>query len=137
MTTPREVNDSLCGRTKFPSTSCVKGPEGHEDQRVPEHRITPEQHRAPTNTEECGTCVGGRMRLDTEAGMLSGISRKCSLRSELHWFTEFCRSQCLSQFAASFIVVRAETSIAESCKVRSRSRQLHLRFTERQRERRL
>ena len=68
--------------------------------------------------------------VDTEAGMLSGISRKCSLRSELHWFTEFCRSQCLSQFAASFIVVRAETSIAESCKVRSRSRQLHLRFTD-------
>ena len=56
--------------------------------------------------------------MDTEAGMLSGISRKCSLRSRICWFTEFCNSQCLSQFAAPFIVVRAETSIAESCKLK-------------------
>ena len=54
--------------------------------------------------------------MDTEAGMPSGISRKRSLRSSPYWFTEFCNSQCLSQFAAPFIVVRAETSIAESCK---------------------
>ena len=58
--------------------------------------------------------------LDTEAGMLSGISRKRSLRSSPYWFTEFCNSQCLSQFAAPFIVVRAETSIAESCKKRQK-----------------
>ena len=48
--------------------------------------------------------------------MLSGISRKRSIRSNPYWFTEFCNSQCLSHFAAPFIVVRAETSIAESCK---------------------
>ena len=48
--------------------------------------------------------------------MLSGISRKRSIRSNLYWFTEFCNSQCLSHFAAPFIVVRAETSVAESCK---------------------
>ena len=53
--------------------------------------------------------------IDTEAGMLSGISRKRSIRSNPYWFTEFCNSQCLSHFAAPFIVVRAETSIAESC----------------------
>ena len=53
---------------------------------------------------------------DTEAGMLSGISRKRKIRSNLYWFTEFCNSQCLSHFAAPFIVVRAETSVAESCK---------------------
>ena len=47
--------------------------------------------------------------------MLSGISRKRSIRSRPYWFTEFCNSQCLSHFAAPFIVVRAETSIAESC----------------------
>ena len=52
---------------------------------------------------------------DAEAGMLSGISRKHSIRSNPCWFTEFCKSQCLSHFAAPFIVVRAETSIAESC----------------------
>ena len=64
---------------------------------------------------------GGQMPLavrgrDTEAGMLSGISRKRKIRSNLYWFTEFCNSQCLSHFAAPFIVVRAETSVAESCK---------------------
>ena len=47
--------------------------------------------------------------------MLSGISRKRSIRSNPYWFTEFCNSQCLSHFAAPFIVVRAETSVAESC----------------------
>ena len=54
--------------------------------------------------------------IDTEAGMLSGISRKRSIRSNPYWFTEFCNSQCISHFAAPFIVVRAETSVAESCK---------------------
>ena len=53
--------------------------------------------------------------VDTEAGMLSGVSRKRSIRSNPYWFTEFCNSQCLSHFAAPFIVVRAETSVAESC----------------------
>ena len=57
----------------------------------------------------------GIRRIDTEAGMLSGISRKRSIRSNPYWFTEFCNSQCLSHFAAPFIVVRAETSVAESC----------------------
>jgi hypothetical protein len=52
---------------------------------------------------------------DTEAGMLSGISREHSIRSRFCWFTEFCNSHCLSQFAAPFIGVRAEVSIAESC----------------------
>ena len=53
---------------------------------------------------------------DTEVGMLSGVSRKRSIRSGICWFTEFCKSQCLSHFAAPFIVARAETSVAESCK---------------------
>ena len=51
----------------------------------------------------------------TEAGILPGISRECNARSSIHWFTEFCNSQCSSHFAAPFIVVRAETSVAESC----------------------
>ena len=55
-------------------------------------------------------------KVDTEAGMLSGVSRKRSIRSNPCWFTEFCKSQCLSHFAAPFIVARAETSVAESCK---------------------
>ena len=53
---------------------------------------------------------------DTEVGMLSGVSRKRRMRSNPCWFTEFCKSQCLSHFAAPFIVVQAETSVAESCK---------------------
>ena len=60
--------------------------------------------------------------IDTEAGMLSGISRKRSIRSNPYWFTEFCNSQCLSHFAAPFIVVRAETSVAESCVKREHGR---------------
>ena len=120
-----EVSDSLCSRTNFPCSSCVKGPRRCERPRgIP----NTERHQNNKTSGKPRVRVAGRRRLDTEAGMLSGISRKCSLRSELHWFTEFCRSQCLSQFAASFIVVRAETSIAESCKKKSRSRQLQLRF---------
>ena len=53
--------------------------------------------------------------IDTEAGTHSGISRERSIRSSPYWFTEFCNSQCSSLFAAPFIVVRAETSVAESC----------------------
>jgi hypothetical protein len=51
----------------------------------------------------------------SEASILSGGSRKCSMRSAFFWFAEFCHSQRLSHLAASFIVVRAETSIAKSC----------------------
>ena len=54
---------------------------------------------------------------DTEAGMLLGISQKHNMRSSPCRFTEFCNSQCLSHFAAPFIVVRTETSIAESCEL--------------------
>ena len=55
--------------------------------------------------------------IDTEAGMLLGISQKHNARSSPCRFTEFCNSQCLSHFAAPFIVVRTETSIAESCEL--------------------
>ena len=47
--------------------------------------------------------------------MLSGVTRKSNMRSTSYWFTESCNSQCLSHFAAPFIVVRAETSITGSC----------------------
>ena len=67
-------------------------------------------------------------RIDTEAGMLLGISQKHNMRSSPCRFTEFCNSQCLSHFAAPFIVVRTETSIAESCELHmaiARNRRLH------------
>ena len=51
----------------------------------------------------------------TKASMLSGITRKSNMCSTSYWFTESCNSQCLSHFAAPFIVVRAETSITGSC----------------------
>ena len=57
--------------------------------------------------------------VDTEAGMLSGISQKHNMRSSPCRFTEFCNSQCLSHFAAPFIVDRTETSIAESCELKT------------------
>ena len=69
------------------------------------------QTRKRSRTRRCAR----RGQLDTEAGILSGISRERSIRSKSYWFTEFCNSQCLSHFAAPFIVVRAETSVAESC----------------------
>ena len=54
---------------------------------------------------------------DTEASMLLGISQKHNMCSSPCRLTEFCNSQCLSHFAAPFIVARTETSIAKSCKL--------------------
>ena len=72
-----------------------------------------QSHLVSSPTEVCSAAsIRG---VDTEAGMLSGISQERSIRSNPYWFTEFCNSQCLSHFAAPFIVVRAETSVAESC----------------------
>ena len=80
-------------------------------------RLLDTQRRTHDGTKRENTwhMSGAWESVDTEAGMLSGISRKRSIRSNPYWFTEFCNSQCLSHFAAPFIVVRAETSIAESC----------------------
>ena len=52
-----------------------------------------------------------------ELCILSGVTWKCSMRSAFYWFAEFCHSRGLSHFAASFIVTRAEASIAKSCDV--------------------
>ena len=57
--------------------------------------------------------------------MLSGITRKSKMRSTSLWFTESCNSQCLSHFAAPFIV-GAETSITGTCVF---NLQLHLFFS--------
>ena len=80
-------------------------------------RLLDTQRRTHDGTKRENTwhMSGAWESVDTEAGMLSGISRKRSIRSNPYWFTEFCNSQCLSHFAAPFIVVRAETSVAESC----------------------
>ena len=61
-------------------------------------------------TKKCGTT-----HADSEEGMLTGISWMRRMRSKIYWFSEFCNSQCLSHFAASFIVIQAKTSVAESC----------------------
>ena len=50
-----------------------------------------------------------------EVGILPGITQKCNMRSNIHWFTEFCNSQWLSHFAAFFIVAWTEISVAENC----------------------
>ena len=44
-------------------------------------------------------------------GMFSRTTRKNNVRSNFLWFTASCNSQCLSHFVASFIVVRAKTTI--------------------------
>ena len=55
-------------------------------------------------------------RYRPEVDILPGRTWKCSMRSAFYWFAEFCHSQRLSHFAASFIVTWAEGSIAENCK---------------------
>ena len=42
-------------------------------------------------------------------------TEKCNVRSKIWWFTYFCNSHYLSQFAAFFIVVRTKRSIVKSC----------------------
>ena len=56
------------------------------------------------------------IRYRPEVDILPTKGQKCSMRSAFYWFAEFCHSQRLSHFAASFIVTRAEGSIAKSCK---------------------
>ena len=90
-------------------TSCIKGARHLGAQ-------TRAANAKGSAAQDWGTRWRHETEVDSEAGMLSGISRKRSIRSNPCWFTEFCKSQCLSHFAAPFIVVRAETSVAESCK---------------------
>ena len=90
-------------------TSCIKGSREH---------LGAQKRTADTQSPTTSGQKARRQhetKADAEAGMLSGISRKRSIRSNPCWFTEFCKSQCLSHFAAPFIVVRAKTSVAESC----------------------
>ena len=80
----------------------------------------PGERVSSPHANSCTRCVRcapdpGDEEMDTEGDALSGVSRKHSMRSSSCWFTEFCKSQCLSHFAAPFIVVRAETSVAENC----------------------
>ena len=59
------------------------------------------------------------IRYRPEVDILPTKGQKCSMRSAFYWFAEFCHSQRLSHFAASFIVTRAEGSIAKNCKNKS------------------
>lgn len=42
-------------------------------------------------------------------------THKCNLRSRVRWFTEFCNSHDLSQFAALFIDLGTKVSTVTSC----------------------
>jgi len=52
---------------------------------------------------------------NTQISMLPDSFWERNVRSKFWWFTRFCNSYYVSHFAALFIVVGAETSIAESC----------------------
>ena len=65
------------------------------------------------------SALGAFVRYRPEVDILPGKTWKCSMRSAFYWFAEFCHSQRLSHFAASFIVTRAEGSIAKNCKNKS------------------
>ena len=80
--------------------------------RVPEH-ILRHKHSQKL-AQQCWAQQLEQQSIDTEAGMLSGISQKHNMRSSPCRFTEFCNSQCLLHFAAPFIVDRTETFITEN-----------------------
>ena len=103
---PNRTKDALqVACRKSPYALNASGARRHLDTHILDSNPTHRGRRRPLEVYE----------IDTEAGILSGISRKRSVRSKSYWFTEFCNSQCVSHFAAPFIVVRAETSVAESC----------------------
>ena len=52
--------------------------------------------------------------IDIEPSTPSSISQRCKLRSNIYWLTEFCNSQCISHFAAFFIINWAKTFIAKT-----------------------
>lgn len=52
--------------------------------------------------------------MNPEANLLARISQKHRIHSKTYWFTETCNSQCLLHFAAPFMVIWAETSVAEN-----------------------
>ena len=52
--------------------------------------------------------------IDIESSTPSSISQRCKLRSNIYWLTEFCNSQCISHFAAFFIINWAKTFIAKT-----------------------
>ncbi len=47
----------------------------------------------------------------------AGRTLQCHLRSKIRWFTEFCNSHYVSQFAAFFIDARAKRSTVKSCHI--------------------
>ena len=70
-----------------------------------------------SSTPQHKKCKLKQLKGNTEAGMLLGISQKHNVCSRPCRLTELCNSQCLSHFAAPFIVIRTETSIVEKCKL--------------------
>lgn len=58
-----------------------------------------------------------RMGTDTQADMLQGLTLQRHMRSKIRWFTEFCNSHYVSQFAAFFIDARAQRSTVKSCRI--------------------
>ena len=80
------------------------------------HRVADAQKRkSNATTRGYEFCLTAWENKRPEQDILSGVTWKRSMRSAFYWFAEFCHSQCLSHFAASFIVTRAEASIAKSC----------------------
>ena len=64
----------------------------------------PPRHMCQCN-ECCMSDTPRRKTKDTEENVLSIITRKSNMRLTFYWCTESCNSQCLSHFAAPFIVV--------------------------------
>ena len=67
-------------------------------------------HVLDVQAAQCETVHNARYMLKV---CLQGEPLQHSPYSKSNWFTEFCKSLCLSQFTASFISVWAKASIAE------------------------
>ena len=58
-----------------------------------------------------------RKGTDTQTDMLRAFISQRNMRSKIRWFTEFCNSHYVSQFAAFFIDARAQRSTVKSCHI--------------------
>lgn len=70
--------------------------------------------RVPLAPFERAEGIGGNAMCDTQANVPSTKGFGRNLRSKTRWFTGFCNSHQVSQFATFFIDARAEISVAES-----------------------
>lgn len=85
------------------------------DVAANEHHLAQQpQQRGPSLLKSVHFAVQAGWFRGTVAGWLPGMPRSACCIQVVIWFPEFCKSQCISHFAAPFLNVRAKTSVTES-----------------------